>query len=93
MEVPFNNRTQTTQIADHISNKATISFGLPQGFVLGPRLFLLYVNDIHQCSTKLKFYLFADDTNILFRWKKFESSWNSSQYVYWIVQTLRLVNI
>ena len=25
-----------------------------------------YVNDIHQCSTKLKFYLFADDTNILF---------------------------
>ena len=26
-----------------------------------------YVNDIHQCSTKLKFYLFADDTNI---WKK-----------------------
>ena len=31
-----------------------------------PLLFLLYVNDIHQCSTKLKFYLFADDTNILF---------------------------
>ena len=27
---------------------------------------MLYVNDIHQCSTKLKFYLFADDTNILF---------------------------
>ena len=28
-----------------------------------------YVNDIHQCSTKLKFYLFADDTNILFAQK------------------------
>ena len=27
---------------------------------------MLYVNDIHQCSTKFKFYLFADDTNILF---------------------------
>ena len=58
--------TQTTQIADHLSNKASISFGVPQGSVLGPLLFLLYVNDIHQCSTKLKFYLFADDTNILF---------------------------
>ena len=44
----------------------SVSFGVPQGSVLGPRLFLLYVNDIHQCSTKLKFYLFADDTNILF---------------------------
>ena len=29
------------------------------------RSFLLHVNDVHQCSTKLKFYLFADDTNIL----------------------------
>ena len=58
-----------TQIADHISNKASISFGVPQGSVLGPLLFLLYVNDIHLCSTKLKFYLFADDTNILFAGK------------------------
>ena len=61
----LNNRTQTTQIADHISNKATISFGFPQSSNLGPLLFLLYVNDIHQYSTKLKFYLFADDANIL----------------------------
>ena len=69
----LNDCTQTTQIADHISNKASISFGIPQGSVLGPLLFLLYVNDIHQCFTKLKFYLFADDTNILFAEKKFES--------------------
>ena len=34
--------------------------------VLGPLLFLLYVNDIHKCSNKLRFYLFADDTNILY---------------------------
>ena len=54
----------------HRSNKATISFGVPQVSVLGPLLFFLYVNNFHPCSTKLKFYLFADDTNILLVEKK-----------------------
>ena len=62
----LNNRMQSTQIGPYISNKANVSYGIPQGSVLGPLLFLLYVNDIHQCSNKLKFYLFADDTNILY---------------------------
>ena len=34
--------------------------------VLGPLLFLIYVNDIYRVSWKLNFYLFADDTNILY---------------------------
>ena len=48
----LNNRTQTTQIADHVSNKATITFSVSHGSVLGSLLLLLYVNDIHQCSSK-----------------------------------------
>ena len=40
----LNNRTITIQIADHISNKATNSFGVPQGSVLDPLFFLLYVS-------------------------------------------------
>ena len=57
---------QTTQIGQHVSNKAIVTCRVPQGSVLGPLLFLLYVNDMHQCSNKFKFYLFADDTNILY---------------------------
>ena len=54
-----------TMVEKRSSNKSLITCGVPQGSVLGPLLFLLYVNDIYCSSTKLKFYLFADDTNVL----------------------------
>ena len=57
---------QTTQIDKQISSKRNMLTGVPQGSVLGPLLFLNYINYIRNSSGKLSFYSFADDTNLLY---------------------------
>jgi hypothetical protein len=68
------NRVQTTRIGSFISEKATTLCAVPQGLVLRPLLFLIYVDDIYMSSDKLtNFYLFADDTNLLYADKSLKS--------------------
>ena len=60
------NRNQTTEINGCISTKEINPCGVPHGSVLGPLLLLLFINNITNSSTKLKYFLFTDDTNLLY---------------------------
>ena len=64
---------KTAQIDSYISARKDTTCGVLQGSVLGPLLFLIYINDIQESSEKLKFFLFADDTNILYADKSLSS--------------------
>ena len=59
-------RKQFTRINECNSNIMNITYGVPQGSILGPLLFTLYINDIGQAMTNCKTNLFADDTAMVF---------------------------
>ena len=63
----LNNRKQYTSIDDDDDDSAvlTITHGVPQGSVLGPLLFLIYINNLHVIKHS-SMYHFADDTNLLY---------------------------
>ena len=60
------NRYQFVSLNNTMSSFSCLECGVPHGSILGPILFLLYINDFPRASTKPKFLLNADDTNILY---------------------------
>ena len=63
----LSNRTQTTRINGNDSCTEYVRMGVPQGSILGPLLFLIYINDLVYSSVHATFYLFADDTAVTVR--------------------------
>ena len=66
LESYLNNRMQYVQFKTEKSYRKHLSCGVPQGSILGPLLFILYINDMHKVSDLLHFIIFADDTNIFY---------------------------
>ena len=61
----LSNRKQYVSINGYDSNLADVKFGVLQGSVLGPLLFLIYINDLNQALKFCKIRHFGDDTNLI----------------------------
>ena len=64
MESYISDRKQYVDLDGTKSDMLTVKTGIPQGSILGPLLFIIYINDIANSSKIFSFIIYADDTTI-----------------------------
>lgn len=95
----LSNRTQKVKIGQYISTDSEISYGVPQGSILGPSLFLVYINDLCNMTIKdAKLFTYADDTAVIFRgesWPKVYASaeMGLNKIMTWLNDNMLTLNI
>ena len=60
------NRLQRCNVNNHLSSTSPLNYGVPQGSIIGPLLFLIYINDLPNCLSLGSPRMYADDTNVTF---------------------------
>ena len=60
-------RTHCVRIDGHTSTLCTVTSGVPQGSVIGPLLFLIYINDMPSVIAHSDIHIFADDSKLSFK--------------------------
>ena len=67
------NRTQKCSVNGSLSSSCSLTCGVPQGTILGPLLFLLYINDLPNCLSNCEPRMYADDTHLTYAGGDLES--------------------
>ena len=64
--------SQYVQFNGMVSSVQSVTCCVPQGSILGPKLFLQHINDICNVSNMLDFILYADDTNVFHKYENID---------------------
>lgn len=92
-------RTQSVKIGEHISDEQNVVFGVPQGSILGPTLFTIYINDLCKLSVPhCSIYTYADDTALIITGPNWESARRNaeatlSSVMVWLSANLLTLNL
>ena len=79
MENYLSGRTQSVVLSGELSSKQQVLSGVPQGSILGPMLFKVFLNDITKLVLKGRLNLYADDANVIYSATTLDSLFNGMQ--------------